>query len=86
MGIHFLSKLRCTRRVHVLGESSDAIVPCFIEQRMCSVILKGVPYWLGFGPFSEITRFGQAAWARNEFVVSFDMGKEVFRQVHVPYD
>jgi F-box interacting protein len=65
--------------------SIDAIVPCFIEQRMCSVILKGVPYWLGFGPFWEDTRFGQGEPRRDEFVVSFDMGKEVFRQVHVPY-
>jgi F-box interacting protein len=40
----------------------EAIVPCESKLRTCSVILKGVSYWLGFG----------------SFVLSFDMGKEVF--------
>ncbi|KAE8099237.1 hypothetical protein FH972_017234 [Carpinus fangiana] len=63
----------------------DAIVPSVIEQCKCSVIVKGVPYWLGFGSFWPHTRFGPEDPIREEFVVSFDMGKEVFRQVHVPY-
>lgn len=64
---------------------NDAIVPCDIEQRKCSVVVKGVPYWLGFGPFWPDTIFGpEREVRRDEFVLSFDMGNEVFRQVDVP--
>ncbi|KAG6640184.1 F-box protein CPR1-like [Carya illinoinensis] len=62
----------------------NAIVPCNIEQRRCGVILKGVPYWLGFGPFWPNTIFGPGEPRRDEFVLSFDMGKEVFGLVGVP--
>ncbi|XP_059428479.1 putative F-box protein At3g10430 [Corylus avellana] len=51
----------------------DSIVPCESKQRTCSVILKEVPYWLGSA-------------SGKQFVLSFDMGKEVFWQVLVPPD
>ncbi|XP_059427752.1 putative F-box protein At3g20705 [Corylus avellana] len=51
----------------------NSILPCESKQRTCSVILKGVPYWLGSA-------------SGKRFVLSFDMGKEVFRQVLVPSD
>ncbi|KAE8099239.1 hypothetical protein FH972_017236 [Carpinus fangiana] len=57
----------------------DAIVPCFLKPHNCLVILKGVPYWLGFESYWK-----DEMYVRKEFVVCFDMGKEVFRQVHVP--
>ena len=58
----------------------DAIVPCLIRPNyMCSVILKGMPYWLGH----ELVRENTSVEIK-EFVVCFDMGNEVFRQVHVP--
>lgn len=62
----------------------NVIVPCDIEQRRCGVILKGVPYWLGFGPFWPNTIFGPGEPRRDEFVLSFDMGKEAFGLVGVP--
>ncbi|XP_059441051.1 uncharacterized protein LOC132173552 [Corylus avellana] len=58
----------------------DAIVPCSIgPYYMCSAILKGMPYWLGLELFRENTSV-----EIKESVVCFDMGNEVFRQVHVP--
>lgn len=62
----------------------NTTLPCDIEQRKCSVILKGVPYWLGFGPFWPDTIFKPGVARRNEFVVSFDMGEEAFRLMDVP--
>ncbi|XP_041026835.1 F-box protein At3g07870-like [Juglans microcarpa x Juglans regia] len=62
----------------------NAVVPCDIEQLRCGVILKGVPYWLGFGPFWPNTIFGPGEPRRDEFVLSFDMGKEVFGLLGVP--
>ncbi|XP_059428696.1 uncharacterized protein LOC132162473 [Corylus avellana] len=58
----------------------DAIVPCSIRPYyMCSVILKGMPYWLGLELFREKTSV-----EIKEFMVCFDIGNEVFWQVHVP--
>ncbi|XP_059450867.1 F-box protein CPR1-like [Corylus avellana] len=54
----------------------DAIVPCVIRKLNSSVILKGVPYWIGCY-FTSNIRY-------RESVVYFDMGKEVFRHVHTP--
>ncbi|XP_059428697.1 putative F-box protein At3g17480 [Corylus avellana] len=57
----------------------DAIVPCFINNLNSSVILKGVPYWIGHS-------YNTFRYTYRECVIYFDMGKEVFQQMHTPPD
>ncbi|KAF3972203.1 hypothetical protein CMV_004280 [Castanea mollissima] len=88
---NYLLSGKITPKVEVYSTSSgswrviNAIIPCYVEQRRCSVVLKGVPYWLGFGPICPNTIFvPRREVLREEFVLSFDMGNEVFLQVDVP--
>lgn len=88
---NYLVSGKITPKVEVYSTSSgswrviDAIIPCYVDQRKCSMVLKGVPYWLGFGPICPNTIFvPRREVLRDEFVLSFDMGNEVFLQVDVP--
>ncbi|KAB1200506.1 putative F-box only protein 9 [Morella rubra] len=58
----------------------NATLPYYYMEQKCSVIVKGVPYWLAQEPIYGLDHEAHL----NDFVLSFDMGKEVFWQMDLP--